>query len=157
MKTGNMTGNVNRREVVIAIGGVAATGVALAAWPAMADASAVEEAIKALIGDRATREGRITLDLPQIAENGNTVPLTVAVDSPMTEAEHVTRVHLFAEQNPRPDVASFNFTSRSGEARASTRMRLLKSQKIVAVAEMSDGSVYMTKTEVMVTIGGCGG
>ncbi len=66
-------------------------------------------------------------------------------------------MHIFSQKNPLPNVASFHFTSRSGKARASTRMRMAKTQDIVAVAEMSDGSVYMAKTEVKVTIGGCGG
>ncbi len=149
----------SRREVLIALGaGVTAvatlTMLPNAAW---ADAAAVDEAIKERIGNATPKEGRITLDLPQIAENGNTVPLSVAVDSPMTDQDYCKAVHLFAEKNPLPNVGSFHFTPASGQASASTRIRLARTQKIVAVAEMSNGEVYMSKAEVKVTIGGCGG
>ena len=122
-----------------------------------ADTASVAESMKALIGDVTPSEGRIELDLPQIAENGNTVPILIAIDSPMTAEDHVKTVHVFADGNPRPDVASFHFTPACGEATCSTRIRLAKTQNIVAVAEMSNGEVYMAKAEVKVTIGGCGG
>lgn len=108
-------------------------------------------------GDRTLSEGRIDMDLPEIAENGNTVPVAVAVDSPMTAEDYVKSVTIFAEGNPLPEVAMFHFTPRSGIAQAATRMRLAGTQNVVAVAEMSDGSLYMAKREVKVTIGGCGG
>jgi sulfur-oxidizing protein SoxY len=150
---------VSRRQalIVVGAGGLAAAGLTLLPQAALADAAAVDAAIKKLIGGKTPQAGRVTLDLPQIAENGNTVPITVEVDSPMTEQDYCKAVHLFADKNPRPDVASFNFTPACGKAKASTRMRLAKTQNVVAVAEMSDGSVYMAKAEVKVTIGGCGG
>jgi len=149
-----------RRSLLIglgAAGGLAMVGMTLMPRAALADAGSVAAAIKERIGDAATMDGRIGLELPQIAENGNTVPIAFEVDSPMTEGDYVKSVHIFADKNPLPNVATFHFTPRSGKARASTRMRLAKTQNIVAVAEMSDGSVYMAKTEVKVTIGGCGG
>ena len=148
-----------RRSLLIGLGagGLAVVGMTLVPRAVLANPEDVKMAIEERIGDAATMDGRISLELPQIAENGNTVPIAFEVDSPMTESDYVKVVHIFAEQNPLPDVASFYFTPRSGKARASTRMRMLKTQKIVAVAEMSDGSVYMAKTEVKVTIGGCGG
>ena len=148
-----------RRSLLIGlgVGGLAVVGMTLVPRAVLANPEDVMMAIEQRIGDKATMDGRISLELPQIAENGNTVPIAFEVDSPMTEGDYVKAVHIFAEQNPLPDVASFYFTPRSGKARASTRMRMLKTQKIVAVAEMSDGSVYMAKTEVKVTIGGCGG
>ncbi len=148
-----------RRSLLIGLGagGLAVIGMTLVPRAALADADAVMAAIKERIGDKATTDGRISLELPQIAENGNTVPIAFEVESPMTEADYVKAVHIFSEKNPLPNVASFHFTPRSGRARASTRMRMAKTQDIVAVAEMSDGSVYMAKTEVKVTIGGCGG
>lgn len=151
--------NMTRRQVLFAVGagGAAAAGLALVPAFALADAKTVEEAIKALIGDSSPTEGRIDLDLPQIAENGNTVPLSVSVDSPMTEGDYVNAVHIFAEGNPLPDVATFHFTPACGEATCSTRMRLAKTQNVIAIAEMSTGELYMAKTEVKVTIGGCGG
>lgn len=143
--------------------GFVATGVALISTTALFGMEAkaglpeVEAAIKEILGDRTAEEGRISLDLPEIAENGNTVPISVGVESPMTEDDHVKAVHIFAEGNPLPNVAKMNFTPRSGEAVASTRIRLAKTQKIHAVAEMSDGSVFTAAREVKVTIGGCGG
>lgn len=114
-------------------------------------------AMKAILGERVAEEGRVSIDLPEIAENGNTVPLTIKVESPMTEDDYVKAVHIFAEGNPLPDVATMNFTPRSGEAVASTRIRLAQTQKIHAIAEMSDGSVFTAVRGVKVTIGGCGG
>ncbi len=148
-----------RRSVLIGlgVGGLAVVGMTLVPRAVLADAESMAAAIKERIGDAATKEGRISLELPQIAENGNTVPIAFEIESPMTESDYVKAVHIFAEKNPLPNVGTFRFTPRSGKARASTRMRLIKTQNIVAVAEMSDGSVYMAKTEVKVTIGGCGG
>lgn len=149
---------VTRRHVLVLTGAAAAAvGAGLLPGDAIADKAAVDEAIKRVIGGAATQAGRITLDLPQIAENGNTVPISIEVDSPMTDADHVKSVHIFAEGNPNPDVASIHFTPANGVAKASTRMRLLKTQNVVAIAEMSDGSVYRETVEVKVTIGGCGG
>lgn len=151
-------GLVTRRHVLVVMGaaGVAAS-TGILPRHATADAAAVEEAIKKTIGDRQAETGRVTLDLPQIAENGNTVPVGVSVDSPMTDGDYVKAVHIFAEGNPLPTVATFHFTSASGVATASTRMRLAKTQNVVAVAEMSNGAVYRETVEVKVTIGGCGG
>jgi sulfur-oxidizing protein SoxY len=148
-----------RRSLLIGLGagGLAVVGMTLVPRAVLANPEDVKMAIEERIGDAVAKEGRIGLELPQIAENGNTVPIAFEVDSPMTESDYVKAVHIFAEQNPLPNVGTFRFTPRSGKARAATRMRLLKTQNVVAVAEMSDGSVYMAKTEVKVTIGGCGG
>jgi sulfur-oxidizing protein SoxY len=150
---------LSRRDVLASAGaGLAAlAAVAAAPRPASATVEDVQAAMSKLIGDKTPQEGRVAIKLPEIAENGNTVPLSIEVESPMSEADYVKAVHVFAEGNPRPDVASFRFTPRSGRALASTRMRLAKTQNVVAVAEMSDGSVYMAKRQVKVTIGGCGG
>ena len=151
--------NPARRRLLVGLGagGLAVVGMTLVPRAVLADTDSMMAVIKEHIGDKALQDGHISLELPQIAENGNTVPIAFEIDSPMTESDHVTAVHIFAEKNPLPKVASFHFTPRSGKARASTRMRLAKTQNVVAVAEMSDGSVYMAKTEVKVTIGGCGG
>ncbi len=148
-----------RRQMLITLGGGGVALATLTMLPALgrADATAVDAAIKELVGDGTLAEGRIALDLPQIAENGNTVPLTVEVDSPMTDQDYVKAVHIFAEGNPLPNVASFHFTPANGKAMAATRIRLAKTQNVVAVAEMSDGKIYQAKAEVKVTIGGCGG
>lgn len=117
----------------------------------------VAEAVKAFAGDAEVSSGPITLTAPEIAENGNSVPIGVKVDSPMTEDDHVVSVVILAEGNPNPEVATFNFSAASGEASASTRMRLAQTQNVVAVAKMSDGSVFSDTRNIKVTIGGCGG
>ncbi|MGI9500539.1 MAG: thiosulfate oxidation carrier protein SoxY [Geminicoccaceae bacterium] len=149
--------NAVDRRAFLAAGTALITSTVLFGGAASAALPEVEAAIRAILGDRIAEEGRISLDLPEIAENGNTVPLTIEVESPMTEDDHVTAVHIFAEGNPLPNVAKMTFTPRSGEAVASTRIRLAKTQKIHALAEMSDGSVFTATREVKVTIGGCGG
>jgi sulfur-oxidizing protein SoxY len=136
---------------------LAAAASVIAPSLSRADAKAVEAEIKKLYDGKAMAEGRVKLDVPQIAENGLVVPITVDVESPMTEQNYVKAVHVFADGNPLPGVFTFRFSPLSGRASASTRMRLAQTQNIVAVAEMSDGSLFTTKAEVKVTIGGCGG
>ena len=147
---------ITRRRVLMMAGGAALVTLTPLTG-ARADTAGVQDSMTALIGDRVPSEGRIELELPQIAENGNTVPIAIAVDSPMTADDYVKSVHVFADGNPRPDVASFHFSPACGEAACATRIRLAKTQNIVAVAEMSNGEVYTAKAEVKVTIGGCGG
>ena len=153
------TQNIRRRDVLVMAGTgvVAVSSIGLFAGDAKADPAAVAKAIKYRIGDKKTMAGAVTLELPQIAENGNTVPIAVEVKSPMTSSDYVKAVHIFADKNPAAEVATFRFTPESGRARVSTRMRMIKSQNIVAVAEMSNGKVHMVKNAVKVTIGGCGG
>lgn len=146
-----------RQFVVASAGAVAAMSAGSFVLPALADAKLVDEAITKFAGGRAITEGKISLSTPEIAENGNTVPVGVEVESPMTDDDYVTDVLLLADGNPRPGVATFHFTPKSGEASATTRIRLAKTQNVIAVAKMSDGSVYMGKSLVKVTIGGCGG
>ena len=151
--------SVSRRDLIkfSVAGSVVILSAGLLPDLAHADVKATSEAIKKLIGDKKMMEGRITIEAPQIAENGNTVPIGFEVDSPMTDADHVKSVHIFADQNPSPTVGSFHFSPASGKAKVNTRMRMMKTQNILAVAEMSDGSVFMAKAPVKVTIGGCGG
>ncbi len=146
----------SRRQVLT---GLAAVPLLLAMNPklALASASQVEAEIKKLFGDKAIGSGKIKLDAPQIAENGLVVPVTIEVESPMTDADYVKAVHIFADGNPLPGVVTYRFTPASGKAIVSFRMRLAQTQNVVCLAEMSNGSVHMAKTEVKVTIGGCGG
>jgi sulfur-oxidizing protein SoxY len=150
---------MTRRDVLAGVGmsALAATSVMLVVRPAAAGKKEADEAVKKVLGSRAAKSGRISLEVPQIAENGNTVPIGLRVDSPMTEADYVKTVHVFADANPNPSIAAFHFTPNSGKAYVSTRIRMLKTQNIIAVAEMSNGDVYVAKNEVKVTIGGCGG
>ncbi|MGL4438646.1 MAG: thiosulfate oxidation carrier protein SoxY [Bosea sp. (in: a-proteobacteria)] len=145
------------RRAALAAVGIAFVIAAIAPRLAVAKPSDVEAELKKLFADKTPVEGRIKLDLPAIAENGLVVPLGIEVESPMTEADFVKAVHIWADGNPQPGVVSFFFTAASGKAAASTRMRLAQTQNIIAVAEMSDGKLFTAKQEVKVTIGGCGG
>jgi sulfur-oxidizing protein SoxY len=97
----------------------------------------------------------VKIDAPPLVENGNSVSVTVSVDSPMTPADHVTSIHIFNEKNPQPNVANFHLGPRSGRASVSTRIRLADTQKIVAVAKLSDGSCWSASAELIVTIAAC--
>jgi sulfur-oxidizing protein SoxY len=99
--------------------------------------------------------GRVKVDIPPLVENGNTVPLTVSVDSPMTEADHVKAIHVFTEKNPQPEVAAFHLGPRAGRARVATRIRLADTQTVVAIAELSDGSFWSARADVVVTLAAC--
>lgn len=144
-----------RGMLALAAGGVA---ISLLPRPASAQLAApTQAAIDRIRGNRTPEESRVTLRLPPIAENGNTVPLTVSVESPMTAADHVKTIYVFADKNPTPDVAIFHLTPAMGRASADTRIRLGQTQDVVAIAEMNDGKLFMTRAEVKVTIGGCGG
>jgi len=145
------------RRNTLALAGIAGLAAVLAPRLSFADEKAVAEEIKKLYGDKTFGSGKIKLDVPEIAENGLVVPINVEVESPMTDADHVKSVHVFAERNPLPAVVSYRFTPACGRAAASTRMRLAETQNIVCIVEMSDGKLYMTKANVKVTIGGCGG
>lgn len=128
--------------------GLGATAVAMV--PGVVYASAVDEAISAFTGGADMAEGGITISAPEIAENGNTVPISV-------EAEGATSIMMLAAGNPTPGVATFNFGEGAGTSRAATRIRLGGTQDVVAIAQMADGSFARAAVEVKVTIGGCGG
>ncbi|MEJ1161991.1 thiosulfate oxidation carrier protein SoxY [Prosthecomicrobium sp. N25] len=145
------------RRQTLAAGAIAAFAAALAPRLALATEADVAGELKKLYGDKSFAEGRIKLDIPQIAENGLVVPLNIDVESPMTEADHVKAVHVFADGNPLPQVLTYQFTPESGKASASTRIRLAQTQNVICVAEMSDGKLFTAKANVKVTIGGCGG
>lgn len=146
---------LNRRTVLAGIGAGAAA-MAMTPKLALADKAAADEMISKLIEGVKPQDGKVRIKLPQIAENGNTVPFTVTVDSPMTEASYVKAIHVVADGNPAPGVASFYFTP-TGKAEVSMRMRLGKTQDVRAVALMSDGTAWQVSQEIKVTIGGCGG
>ncbi|HXF53434.1 MAG TPA: thiosulfate oxidation carrier protein SoxY [Hyphomicrobiaceae bacterium] len=151
---------VDRREFVL--GATAAALLApVLAEPALAQSKGPEnewqQLLKRILGDATPTEGRIALELPEIAENGNTVPFNVSVESRMTESDHVKAIHLISTANPQPAVATFRFTPASGKASVASRMRLAQTQDVVALAELSDGKFLMARQAVRVTIGGCGG
>ena len=103
------------------------------------------------------KDSKVSLKAPEIAENGNAVPLTVTVDSEMSDKSYVKAIYIAADGNPNPGVASYTFTALAGKAEVQLRVRLAQTQKLYAVAEMNDGTLYTASREVKVTIGGCGG
>jgi sulfur-oxidizing protein SoxY len=143
-----------RRFLEITGAGIAAVALPLGAQELL-PAHDLRPLIGAVAGAAVPRPGRIRIDLPQLAENGNSVPLDIKVDSPMTEADHVRSVHVFAERNPRPAVASFYFGASAGRAQLSTRIRLAGTQRVIALAVMADGSCWTDEKEVVVTSAAC--
>jgi sulfur-oxidizing protein SoxY len=156
METDVMTLQVSRRQALaLGAGGLAAaTGGLPTTALAKNDA---DEIIKTFTGGKEPLKGRVKLDLPEIAENGNTVPMTVSVESPMTDASYVTDILVVADQNPRAGVVHFRLSPLSGVAEANTRIRLAETQNVIALARMNDGAVFTDSKLVKVTIGGCGG
>jgi sulfur-oxidizing protein SoxY len=148
----------SRREALAAAGlGLAAIAAGgLMVSPAHATPDDLRAAMKKYTNGAEPKTGRVTLTMAEVAENGATVPYTVKVDSPMTEADHVKTIYILADGNAFPEAANFHLTPDCGVAEVSGRMRLAKTQNVYALAAMSDGSFYMAKTEVKVTVGGCG-
>jgi sulfur-oxidizing protein SoxY len=150
--------NITRRNALALSASAAAFAFAgLLPNPAKASPEDVDAKIKEVAGGAEPQSGRVTLTTPEISDNGNKVPIEVSVDSAMTGDDMVESISIFADENPSPDVITFHFSPMSGKAQANTRMRLAKTQNVVAVAKMADGSVFMDKKQVKVTIGGCGG
>jgi sulfur-oxidizing protein SoxY len=145
---------VTRRAVLTGVAGAAACATILVR-PAEATPAMMKAAIHRVIGEQQVREGRVTLDIPPLVENGNTIAMSVAVESPMTETDYVKAVHVFNEKNPQPDIISVHLGPRAGKAAFATRIRLADSQSVVAIAEMSDGSLWSGAVEVIVTIAAC--
>jgi sulfur-oxidizing protein SoxY len=129
--------------------------LALALRPARAEEPALREAVRAWAGTAAVREGRVTLDVSPLVENGNAVPITVRVQSPMSAADHVQAIAVFNELNPQRDMLRATLGPRAGRAELATRVRLATSQKLVALARMNDGSVWSHTVEVVVTLAAC--
>jgi len=127
----------------------------IATRPALATPETMQEAVRTAIGEATVKKGRVKLDLPPIVENGNSVPCTVAVESPMTATDHVKAIHIFNEKNPQPNVISIKLGPRAGRAAFTTRIRLADSQTVTAIAEMSDGSCWSDDVDVIVTLAAC--
>ena len=138
-----------RRQLLAGIAAI------LVAEPAGATPEALRGAIAEIVGDAALREGRVTLELPPLVENGNAVPLAVSVESPMSETDHVKAIHVFNEKNPQPYVLTARLGPRAGRARIATRIKLADAQRVVAVAEMSDGTFWSASADIIVTIAAC--
>ena len=155
-----MTGEnsrTTRRQFMVIAAGTAAVSVVpvLRSDPASATPEMLATAIREVVGGNVVRAGKVKLEVPPLVENGNTVPLTVSVASPMTEGDHVASIHVFNEKNPQPNVGNFFLGVRSGRAQVSTRIRLADSQKITAIAKLSDGSFWSATADVVVTLAAC--
>ena len=146
--------DISRRTLLCRLG-TAGMLVLLRPVSARTTPEAVQQAMRQRIGAREPQPGGMTLTLPKIAETGNAVPLTVAVDSPMTPEDHVLRIHVFVPGNPEPVAATYHLGVRAGKAEISTRIRLARSQMVLALAEMSDGSVRSVTASIVVTLGAC--
>ncbi len=144
--------STTRRDFLIAAGGI---GLASAAVSARATPAAMREAIRKVAGTAVIRRGRVKLDIAPLVENGHSVAMSVAVDSPMTAADHVKAIHVFTEKNPLPDVISVFLGPRAGRAGISTRIRLADTQTVIAVAQLSDGSFWSASADVIVTLAAC--
>jgi sulfur-oxidizing protein SoxY len=115
----------------------------------------MEAAIQAFVGEAQVKPGKVKLDLPPLVENGNSVPVTVSVEHPVTASDFVKSIAIFNEKNPQPNVATFQLGPRAGRASVQTRMRLATSQKVMAVAELSDGTFWSDSADVIVTLAAC--
>ncbi len=138
---------LTRRTLVAAL--------AVSALPARAMVPDLERALRVWADGAPLQRGRVMRDIAPLVDNGNTVPVTLAIDSPMTAANHVRELALFNEKNPQRDMIRARFTPRAGAARVSTRVRMATSQQIVAVARLSDGSCWFTSADVVVTLAAC--
>jgi sulfur-oxidizing protein SoxY len=157
MKAVTPTG-LSRRHVLAGAVGIAGGFVVIRRVSAQAvEPGAHQKLLDQLVGGKKATAGKVKLKIPEIAENGNTVPMVVSVDSPMTAAAYVKAIHVVTDNNPRPEVASFFLTPANGKAEVETRIRLAQTMNVIAYAELSDGSVWSDRAEAKVTIGGCGG
>jgi sulfur-oxidizing protein SoxY len=146
-----MTFAITRREAII--GGLA--GAAVMPMRALAVPGQMEAAIRRVVGETPVRRGKVTLDLPPLVENGNSVPMTVTVASPMNAQDRVKAIHVFNEKNPQANVISVEFGPRAGKAQIATRIRLADTQKITAIAVMADGTCWSDTQDVVVTLAAC--
>jgi sulfur-oxidizing protein SoxY len=146
------TSQATRRRFLAAAG---SASFALVALPAQAVPDAMTAAIRKVVGEAELKPGKIKLELPPLVENGNSVAMSVSVDSPMTPKDHVKAIHVFTEKNPQPNVISIQLGPRAGKANVSTRVRLADSQNVVAICEMSDGSFWSNSVDVIITVGAC--
>jgi sulfur-oxidizing protein SoxY len=146
-----------RRQFLGLAGGAAVLGAVpvVTSRPAEATPAMLAAAIRNVVGTATVRTGKVKLDVPPLVENGNTVPMTVSVASPMTSEDYVKSIHVFNEKNPQPNIGNFYLGPRAGRAQVSTRIRLADSQKIVAIAHLADGSFWSVSVDVVVTLAAC--
>ena len=148
----------SRRRFLRLAGSAAAVGglpLVVSVRPVEATPETMAAAIRAVVGGAPVQPGKVKLDIPPLVENGNSVPMTVSVASPMTASDYVKSIHVFNEKNPQPNLGNFYLGARAGRAQVSTRVRLADSQKITAIARLSDGSFWSVTADVVVTLAAC--
>src|ERR1700757_2646176 len=153
----NQQDETTRRRFLTLAGGAALAGTVpiVSVRPVEATPAMLSAAIRNIVGEAPLRIGKVKLDIPPLVENGNTVPMTVSVESPMTAEDHVKSIHVFNEKNPQPNIGNFHLSPRAGRAQIATRIRLADSQKVVAIAQLSDGSFWPASVDVVVTLAAC--
>jgi len=146
-----------RRQFLGIAGTAAAIGTipVVSLRPVTATPETMTAAIRNIIGSATVRTGKVKLDVPPLVENGNTVPMTITVSSPNTAEDHVKSIHVFNEKNPQPNIGNFYLGPRAGRGQVSTRIRLADSQKITAIARLSDDSLWSATADVVVTLAAC--
>jgi len=157
MKTMRRKPPTSRRKFLGLAGSVAVAGAMpiVTLRPLQATPAMLTSAIRNVVGEAQVRAGKVKLDIPPLVENGNTVPMTVSVASPMTANEYVKSIHVFNEKNPQPNIGNFTIGPSAGRAQISTRIRLADSQKVVAIARLSDDSFWSASADVIVTLAAC--
>jgi sulfur-oxidizing protein SoxY len=145
----------SRRELLTGAAVFAGGLLLVSVRPADATPASMQAAIRNVLGDVEIGKGKVSLDIAPLVENGNAVPMVVAVESPMTATNYVKAIHVFNEKNPQPNVISIHLGPRAGKATVSTRIRLADSQRVVAIAQMSDGSIWSEEVNVIVTLAAC--
>ena len=145
----------SRRELLTGAAAFAGGLLLASVRPADATPASMQAAIRNVLGDVEIGKGKVSLDIAPLIENGNAVPMVVAVESPMTATNYVKAIHVFNEKNPQPNVISIHLGPRAAKASISTRIRLADSQRVVAIAQMSDGSVWSDEVNVIVTLAAC--
>ena len=146
-----------RRQFLSLAGSVTAVGAIpiVTLRPLNATPAMLNTAIRNVVGEAPIRTGKVKIDIPPLVENGNTVPMTISVASPMTADDYVKSIHVFNEKNPQPNIGNFYFNPSSGRAQVSTRIRLADTQKVVAIARLSDDSFWQVTADVVVTLAAC--
>jgi sulfur-oxidizing protein SoxY len=144
---------LNRRDA-LKLGGVAIAALAVAPAQARPEAEAL---VKEFASGKAVQEAGLVLDIPELSENANAVPVGIRIDDKFSEGRYCEEILLIAENNPRPMACRFRFSSQTGMANIVTRIRLAESQTVIALARMSDGAILAQRTTVTVTVGGCNG
>ena len=149
--------NSSRRQFLGLASGAAVMGAIpiVTLRPAEATPAMLASAIRNVVGGAVVQTGKVKIDVPPLVENGNTVPMTVSVINPMTPDDYVKSIHVFNEKNPQPNIGNFYLGPRAGRAQISTRIRLADTQKIVAIARLSDGSFWSASADVVVTLAAC--